>query len=102
MRCAEGLHASDLASGRKVQNLGDGVPPVPLSHSLNRSCICSERLESSAAMLVQQLLNICMAAVARILQSRHGDFCLCPEGIMLSFHKYATFAACSADRFLNT
>lgn len=71
MCLAKHLHAHDIACGRKVQYLGNGMPAVPFSHGFDCGCVCGECFVRSATVPVQRLLHICMAANNGILQCRH-------------------------------
>ncbi len=55
-----------------MQDLGDGMPTIPFGHGFNCGRVCGERFVRSAAVLVQQLLHICMATNNGILQYRRN------------------------------
>ena len=66
---AQAVHALDVADGREEEDLGDGVAAVALSHLLLGAPADGQLPEGLAPVLQQQLLDVRVPPLLRILQA---------------------------------
>ncbi len=69
MHEAQAMHALDVADGRKEEDLGDRVAAVALSHLLLGTPADGQLPEGHAPVLQQQLLDVRVPPLLRILQA---------------------------------